>query len=95
MAVRDYEALVKVRNCIAHAAGIVKYDKYREGLPDAIKRLAGFSIDSWHFMGQHICIHRGALNRCFDSAGQLVVTIHRACYEQNLLICDTFASDRR
>jgi len=83
--VLDYKALVHVRNCIAHAAGIVEYDKYRQQLPDEIGRLAGFSIDNWHFLGKHICIERRALDCYFDSIGQLVTAIHKACHEQDLL----------
>ncbi len=84
-AVADYEALVQVRNCIAHGAGIVKCYKYREELCKAIKRLVGFSIDKWLFIGEHVCIQRGALNRYIESTGHLVVTLHGACHEQDLL----------
>jgi len=87
--VQDYEALVHVRNCITHAAGIVKHFKYRDELYWAVRRLVGFSIDNWHFLGEHICIQRGALNRYIESTGQLVVTIYRACDEQGLLKNDS------
>jgi len=87
--VHEYDALVQIRNCITHAAGIVKYYRYPQKLTTAIRRLEGFSIDSWHFIGQHVCIQRGALNRYIDRTGQLVVAIHRACYEQGLVTSDT------
>lgn len=51
-AVHEYDALVQVRNCITHAAGIVKSYKYPQDLTTAIGRLVGFSIDGWHFIGR-------------------------------------------
>jgi hypothetical protein len=87
--VQDYEALVHVRNCVTHAAGIVKHFKYRDELCSAVGRLVGFSIDKWHFIGEHICIQRGALNRYIENTTQLVVALHEACYEQGLLTADT------
>jgi hypothetical protein len=86
--VRDYEALVQVRNCVTHAAGIVSCYKYAEDLTRAIGRLVGFSVDSWHFVGRHVCIQRGALNRYIEKTGQLMIAIHKACDEQGLLVRD-------
>jgi hypothetical protein len=83
--VRDYEALVHVRNCIAHNAGIEKDYRFRQHLPTAIGRLAGFSLGSWHLFGKHVCIDRGALNPFIDAMGELVVELHKACHEQGLI----------
>ena len=85
----DYEALVHIKNCIAHSAGIEKYYKHREQLPEDVERLAGFDLDNWHFFGQHICIEKGALNPHIEAMGELVVTLNKAAHKKDLLIDDT------
>jgi hypothetical protein len=37
----DYEALVQIRNCIAHSAGIVETYRFKEALPSAVARIDG------------------------------------------------------
>lgn len=82
--INDYEVLVQVRNRIAHHAGLVGGDKRAKELRNAIGRLRGIRIDRWHFLGEHICIHRGALNDYFERIGRLVVDLYRSCYEKSL-----------
>jgi hypothetical protein len=81
----DYEALVQVRNCITHNAGVERGYKWSSDLPAATGRLTGFSIDNWHFFGRHICIERGALSPYVEKLGGLVVALHRGTHEQGLL----------
>jgi hypothetical protein len=87
--VEDYKALVSVRNCIAHGAGIEEHYKHRDKLPAAVNRLTGFTLDNWHFFGKHVCIERGALNPYVQRMGELIVAIHIALNEQGLLRDDT------
>ena len=75
--VRDYEALVQVRNCIAHSAGIEEHYRHRRKLANAVARLSGFSHGGWHFFGKHVCIERGALIPYVREMGELVVNLHR------------------
>lgn len=79
--VADFEALVIVRNCIVHSAGIEEQYKYRDSLAAAIDRLDGFSIDQWHFFGKHICISRCALEPYIENMTQVFVEIHRKTLE--------------
>jgi hypothetical protein len=83
--VLDYEALVHVRNCIAHSAGIEEHYKFRDELAAAVNRLIGITLDNWHFLGRHVCIERGALNPYVQKMGELIVALHRAAHEQDLL----------
>jgi hypothetical protein len=53
-AIDDYEALVHVRNCITHSAGIIDTYEHKDTLPDSVKRLRGISIGNWQFFGDHI-----------------------------------------
>ncbi len=85
----DYEALVQVRNCITHSAGIEKNYKYRKKLPVALDRLSGFSLGNWHFFGKHICIEKAALNPYIEAMSKLVVELHKAAHEKGLLRDDT------
>lgn len=82
--VRDYEALVQMRNCIAHSAGIEKHYRHREQLPAAVNRLAGFSLGNWHSFGKHICIEKEALNPHIEAMGELVVTLYEAAHKHGL-----------
>lgn len=81
----DYEALVQIRNCIAHSAGIVDAYRFKNDLPAAASRIDGITLANWHFFGDQICIERGALEPHIDRAAELVVTLHSAMREQGLL----------
>lgn len=83
--VQDYEAIVHIRNCIAHSAGIGEHYRHRDRLPAAIARLTGFSLANWHCFGTHICIDRGALNPYVRDMGNMIVAIHKTVHEQGLL----------
>ena len=87
--VKDYQALVWVRNCIAHSAGIEEHYKHRDKLPAAVNRLTGFTLDNWHFFGKHVCIEKGALNHYVQRMGELIVALHKAADELGLLRDDT------
>jgi hypothetical protein len=83
--IEDYEALVHVRNCIAHGAGIEEQYRFRDQLPAAIARLNGFSLGNLHLFGKHICIEKGALSPYIRDIGKLVVDLYRATHEAGLL----------
>jgi hypothetical protein len=83
--VRDYEAIVHIRNCIAHSAGIEEHYEFRAQLAASVDRLDGFSLDNWHFLGKHICINKGALNPYVQQISALVIALHKATHEQGLL----------
>ena len=85
IAIDEYEALVKVRNCVVHSAGLVATYQFKDALPDAVSRLRGFSLANWHFFGDQVCIERGALEPYIDRMSKLVVDLHRAMNEQGLL----------
>ena len=81
----DYEALVQIRNCIAHTAGIVETYRFKDTLPGAVSRINGISLASWHFFGDQICIEREALEPHIDRAALFVVALHTAMRERGLL----------
>jgi hypothetical protein len=87
--VKDYEALVCVRNCIAHSAGIEEHYEFRDQLAAAVNRLTGFTLDNWHFFGKHVCIERGALNPYVRKIGELIAALHKAAHERGLLHDDS------
>lgn len=47
----DYEALINVRNCIVHSAGLLETYQFKDTLPASVARLRGFSLANWHFFG--------------------------------------------
>lgn len=81
----DYEAIVQIRNCIAHSAGIVDAYRFKSDLPAAASRIEGVTLENWHFFGDQICIERGALEPHIDRAAELVVTLHSAMRARGLL----------
>lgn len=81
----DYEALVQIRNCIVHSAGIFETYRFKNDLSAAISRINGVTLANWHFSGDQVCIDRGALEPHIDCAAELVVTLHSALRERGLL----------
>lgn len=88
--VLDYEALVRVRNCIVHSAGIEKRYEHRNELAKAVDRLAGFSLGNWHFLGRHVCIEKAALNPYVQQMADLIFAIHTAADQKGLLRNDAY-----
>ena len=82
--IEDYEALVRVRDCIVHSAGLERDYKYREQLPSIVDRLKGFTLGSWHFLGAHICIEKDALNPYIEALAEHVAALHEACDKKGL-----------
>jgi hypothetical protein len=80
----DFEALVQIRNCIAHSAGVDEHYKYRDDLSVAIDRLSGFTLENKHFFGKHIWIDNRALNPYIHKVEALIVSLHKAVHEHNL-----------
>ena len=81
----NFEALVNVRNCIVHSAGILDTYQFKDTLPAAVARLHGFSLANWHFLGDQVCIDRGALDQYIDQLEELIVDLHRAMHVQGLM----------
>ena len=82
--VADYEALVKLRNCIVHAGGIVSSYEYKEDLPAAAARVPGFTLEDLHFFGVQVCIARNALDGPIERMAKLVVELHKQMHVQGL-----------
>lgn len=87
--VGNYEDIIRVRNCIVHSSGIVEHDEKHEQVRSAVERLHGFEIDNWNFLGNHVCIERGALNPYVEQMGNLVVALYKTAHERGLLRNDT------
>ena len=87
--IKDFEALVRVRNCVAHSAGLERDYKYRDNLPEAVRRLSGFSLANWHFFGSHVAIEKGALDKYIQEMKHLVVDLHKVAYEKKVIKSDT------
>lgn len=81
----DFEALVQVRNCVVHSAGLVETYRHKHDLPAAVSRLDGITLANWHFFGDQVCIERGALEPHMDRAARLVVDLHSAMRKGGLL----------
>lgn len=84
-AIANYEALVKLRNCVAHAGGIVDSYEYKADLPSAVERIPGTTLESWHFFGPQVCFSRGALEGPIAETAELVLSLHRELREQGHL----------
>ncbi len=83
--IENYEALVQIRNCIAHSAGVIATYRFKDELPAAISKISGITIGNWHFFGDQVCINRGALEPHIDKTAKLVEALHTVMHEQGLL----------
>ena len=83
--IADYRALVRVRHCIAHNAGMIDEYRYASGLAEATDRLAGFSLDSRNLFGRHVCIERDALPPYIEAMHDFIVGSKKAAHEQGLV----------
>lgn len=83
--VMDYEAIVHIRNCIVHRAGLERDYQYQDQLLSSIQRLKGFSLANWHFFGSQVCIEKGALDTYITEMKELVVKLYRVAYENGRL----------
>jgi hypothetical protein len=81
----DYEALINVRNCIVHSAGLLATYQFKDTLSASVARLHGFSLANWHFFGDQVCIDRGALDPYIDQMGKLVIDLHQSMHEKGLM----------
>jgi hypothetical protein len=81
----DYEALVQIRNCIVHAAGITESYRFKDTLASAVARINGIALANWHFFGDQVCIEKGALEPHIDRAAELVVSLHSALRKNGYL----------
>ncbi|TAL64921.1 MAG: hypothetical protein EPN79_13290 [Burkholderiaceae bacterium] len=84
-AIDDYEALINVRNCIVHSAGLFETYQFKDTLPVSVDRLRGCSLANWHFFGDQVCIERGALDQYIDEMSKLVVDLHQSMHESGLM----------
>lgn len=80
--VDDFEALVKLRNCVVHAGGIVDSYEHKEDLPAAIAQIPGTTLESWHFFGPQVCFARGALEAPIARTAELVLSLHKTLRER-------------
>lgn len=78
----DYQALVWLRNCVAHAGGIVDSYEHKQDLPDSAARIQGITLESWHFFGPQVCIARGALEAPIERTSELVLSLHKKLREK-------------
>lgn len=82
---KNYEALVHMRNCIAHSAGLHATYKHRESLCNEINRLTGIYFGSWHFLGDQICIDRNALSPYMLEMADFLPNLHAALRAKGML----------
>ena len=82
--VADYEAMVRLRNCVVHAGGIVASYEFKEDLPAAAARIPGVTLESWHFFGPQVCIARNALDKPIERTARLVLELHTQLRERGL-----------
>ena len=80
--VADFEALVKLRNCVVHAGGIVESYRYKGDLPLAAQQIPGTTLESWHFFGPQVCFARGALEGPIERTAELVLSLHKTLRQQ-------------
>ncbi len=77
--------LVRVRNCIIHAAGLLEGFKYEEQLRKDISSLHGIVVSKDNFLGESIALESGFLEKVTKNAREWLPSIEKAMYTQGLL----------
>lgn len=73
------EHVVFVRNCIAHAAGLVHVYKHENGVRKAVAALNGFSISNAAGLGDRIHIAAGAVDAIARQALDWIPALDKEC----------------
>ena len=81
----ELQKLVYVRNCIAHASGLIGSYKYGEDVRGAVDVLEGFDVYPDPVLGDRIRIEKGAVENHAVAALDWVQAIDRACTEKGIL----------
>ena len=74
--IRIAKDLLQIRNCIAHSAGLIRYDRRSEEIRSSVDRLDGFSLEKMHTLGEHVYIEKSALNPYAETLKKFVVDLH-------------------
>lgn len=83
--VEEFSHLVKVRNCVIHAVGLVDHYQYKAELPIAIGALAGVSLNDGGFMGEAVHIDADAIEAVARRAQDWVWELDRLCAKAGVL----------
>ncbi len=77
--------LVKVRNCIVHAAGRISTYKYAQELRTSLAGFQGIKISTANFLGEGIEIEQGFLQGVLEKAKVWLPALEKALYELGAL----------
>lgn len=78
------EHAVFVRNCIVHAAGLVRGWKYEKEVRASVATLQGFSVSNMSFVGDEIQISAGAVDELAKRALVWVPALDKKCSESGV-----------
>lgn len=79
------ETLVQVRNCIVHAAGLLKSYKHGVALRQRLAASHGIKISNINFLGDGIEIEQGYLQEVVEDAKLWLPHLQKAMHEKGLL----------
>lgn len=79
------ENIIKIRNCIVHAMGSVKYYEHGNELKDNIKTMNGFSISDSHFIEKVIDIDKGIVEAIIEETQTWIIDFIERCRQKNLI----------
>jgi hypothetical protein len=83
--VQSLERLVHVRNCIAHAAGLLGSYKYELELRKSLKSMSGIKVSSINFLGESIEVEPSFLIHVVDDAKIWLPKLQQSVSDQGLL----------
>ncbi len=74
-----------VRNCVAHAAGLVDDYKYKNDLKESVKPLNGIRVWDENDLGTSLCIEAGAVERYAEAASEWIPMLDERCTDAKLV----------
>ena len=79
------DALIKVRNCIAHSGGIVTDYKYSDEIRSVVQKLEGFSIGNGGLSDEFIIIERGSVELLGKKLSEWVSSLINTSFEKCIM----------
>jgi hypothetical protein len=79
------EALIQIRNCIVHAAGLLASYKYETELRQRLEKLTGVKVSNLNFLGDGIEIETGFLEDVIKDVRLWLPNVEKAVSERGFL----------
>ncbi len=79
------EALILVRNCVIHEAGLIEHHKHKDDLRSGLQILSGMQLSNKNFLGESVEIEVGALEAAIARIGTWLTALEKRSIENGFI----------